>query len=127
MTEQEAGRRVTRPERVRNLVALCRWALQTLQRQPSGCDHEPPCFYRVDGDTMLRLRNRLARAVELADEDHTIPDPRDAEIERLQGVLAQIEGLCDPGIECVRCDEAHWIADAALSALSTTDVAEEKR
>jgi hypothetical protein len=50
------------------LLALCRWTLQTLQEQPSGCDHEPPCNYQVSRETMLALRNRLARGVEQVDK-----------------------------------------------------------
>lgn len=55
-------------EKVGALTGACRAALKILQEQPGGCEHKPTCFYQVKEETMRDLRNRLALAIERAEQ-----------------------------------------------------------
>ncbi len=55
-------------EKVSALTGACCATLKILQVQPGGCRHKPPCFYHVKDATMRDLRNRLAIAIEKAEQ-----------------------------------------------------------
>ncbi len=55
-------------EKVSALAGACSATLKILQVQPGGCRHKPPCYYHVQEATMRDLRNRLAIAIEKAEQ-----------------------------------------------------------